>query len=37
MVLLAAQDVKLEDVLATLRARFTQSGVEEKNSRLKQV
>ncbi|KAH7365482.1 hypothetical protein KP509_18G030500 [Ceratopteris richardii] len=33
MVLLAVQDVKLEDVLEILRKRFTQSGIEEKSSR----
>lgn len=33
MVLLAVQDVKLEEVLEILRARFSQSGIEEKNSR----
>lgn len=35
MVLLAVQDVKLEDVIEVLRARFSQSGIEEKNSRTK--
>ncbi|MCO5557024.1 hypothetical protein L7F22_010579 [Adiantum nelumboides] len=33
MVLLAVQDVKLEDVLEVLRKRFSQSGIEEKNNR----
>eukprot|EP00250_Pteridium_aquilinum_P004626 c14838_g1_i2 orf=264-1211(-) len=33
MVLLAVQDVKVEDVLEVLRKRFSQSGIEEKNSR----
>ncbi|KAI5078819.1 hypothetical protein GOP47_0006490 [Adiantum capillus-veneris] len=35
MVLLAVQDVKLEDVLEVLRKRFSQSGIEEKISRKK--
>lgn len=33
MVLLSVQDVKLEEVMATLRNRFSQSGIEEKNKR----
>lgn len=33
MVLLSIQDVKLEEVMATLRDRFSQSGIEEKNKR----
>jgi phosphoribosyl-ATP pyrophosphohydrolase/phosphoribosyl-AMP cyclohydrolase len=33
MVLLSIQDVKLEEVMATLRNRFSQSGIEEKNKR----
>lgn len=33
MVLLARQDVKMEDVLEVLRHRFSQSGVEEKKNR----
>lgn len=33
MVLLSLQDVKLEEVMAILRNRFSQSGIEEKNKR----
>ncbi|EFJ28492.1 hypothetical protein SELMODRAFT_411322 [Selaginella moellendorffii] len=33
MVLLAAQDVKMAEVMEVLRARFSQSGIEEKSSR----
>lgn len=33
LVLLAVQDVQLEDVLKILRERFSQSGIEEKRSR----
>ncbi|EFJ30382.1 hypothetical protein SELMODRAFT_89942, partial [Selaginella moellendorffii] len=33
MVLLAAQDVKMAEVMEVLRARFSQSGVEDENSR----
>ena len=33
MVLLSVQDVKFEEVLEVLRARFSKSGIEEKNSR----
>lgn len=33
LVLLALKDVKTEDVLAVLRHRFSQSGIEEKKSR----
>lgn len=33
MVLLAVKNVKIEEVLEILRARFGQSGIEEKNSR----
>jgi len=33
MVLLAVKNVKMEEVLEILRARFGQSGIEEKNSR----
>lgn len=33
MVLLSVQDVKLEEVMAALRNRFSQSGIEEKNKR----
>ncbi|KAF5181530.1 Histidine biosynthesis bifunctional protein hisie protein [Thalictrum thalictroides] len=33
MVLLKNKDVKLEDVFQVLRQRFSQSGIEEKNSR----
>ncbi|QCD96949.1 histidine biosynthesis bifunctional protein hisIE, chloroplastic isoform X1 [Vigna unguiculata] len=36
MVLLAQKDVKIEDVLQVLRLRFSQSGIEEKRSRLSQ-
>ncbi|MQL78127.1 hypothetical protein Taro_010562 [Colocasia esculenta] len=35
MVLLAVKNVKMEEVLEVLRKRFSQSGVEEKNSRRK--
>lgn len=34
MVLLALKDVKAEDVLEVLRKRFSQSGIEEKRSRV---
>ncbi|KAL2320397.1 hypothetical protein Fmac_029366 [Flemingia macrophylla] len=34
MVLLAQRDVKIEDVLQVLRLRFSQSGIEEKKSRV---
>ncbi|XP_027352303.1 histidine biosynthesis bifunctional protein hisIE, chloroplastic isoform X1 [Abrus precatorius] len=34
MVLLAQKDVKIEDVLQVLRQRFSQSGIEEKRSRV---
>lgn len=34
MVLLAVKDVKVEDVLQVLRQRFSQSGIEEKGSRV---
>ena len=33
MVLLSVQDVKMEEVMATLRKRFGQSGIEEKSKR----
>lgn len=33
MVLLSVQDVKMEEVMATLRKRFSQSGIEEKSKR----
>lgn len=33
MVLLSLQDVRMEEVMATLRKRFGQSGVEEKSKR----
>jgi len=33
MVLLSLQDVKMEEVMATLRKRFDQSGIEEKSKR----
>lgn len=33
MVLLKLKDVKMEEVLELLRKRFSQSGIEEKNSR----
>jgi len=36
MVLLAQKDVKIEDVLQVLRLRFSQSGIEEKRSRVSQ-
>ncbi|XP_020219929.1 histidine biosynthesis bifunctional protein hisIE, chloroplastic [Cajanus cajan] len=36
MVLLAKKDVKIEDVLQVLRLRFSQSGIEEKRSRVSQ-
>ncbi|KAB1201646.1 Histidine biosynthesis bifunctional protein hisIE, chloroplastic [Morella rubra] len=36
MVLLALKDVKMEDVLEVLRQRFSQSGLEEKRSRMSQ-
>ncbi|GMY12956.1 histidine biosynthesis bifunctional protein hisIE, chloroplastic-like isoform X1 [Fagus crenata] len=36
MVLLAVKDVKIEDVMQVLRQRFSQSGVEEKRSRISQ-
>lgn len=36
MVLLANKDVKFEDVLEVLRKRFSQSGIEEKKSRVPQ-
>ncbi|KAK7336185.1 hypothetical protein VNO77_16718 [Canavalia gladiata] len=36
MVLLAQKDVKIEDVLQVLRQRFSQSGIEEKRSRVSQ-
>jgi phosphoribosyl-AMP cyclohydrolase / phosphoribosyl-ATP pyrophosphohydrolase len=35
MVLLKLKDVSMEEVLEVLRKRFSQSGVEEKNSREK--
>lgn len=35
MVLLAVQNVKLEEVIDILRARFSQSGIEEKSGRTK--
>ncbi|KAF2548129.1 hypothetical protein F2Q70_00022493 [Brassica cretica] len=35
MVLLSKRDVKFEDVLEVLRKRFSQSGIEEKQSRSK--
>ncbi|KAJ0972261.1 hypothetical protein J5N97_020220 [Dioscorea zingiberensis] len=35
MVLLEVKDVKIEEVLEVLRERFSQSGVEEKNSRMR--
>jgi phosphoribosyl-AMP cyclohydrolase / phosphoribosyl-ATP pyrophosphohydrolase len=35
MVLLELKDVSMEEVLEVLRKRFSQSGVEEKNSRKK--
>ncbi|KAJ0973522.1 hypothetical protein J5N97_021481 [Dioscorea zingiberensis] len=35
MVLLKVKDVKIEEVLEVLRKRFSQSGVEEKNSRMR--
>lgn len=34
MVLLAKKGVKIEDVLQVLRLRFSQSGIEEKKSRV---
>jgi hypothetical protein len=34
MVLLAVKDVKIEDVMQVLRQRFSQSGIEEKRSRI---
>lgn len=34
MVLLALKDVKAEEVLEVLRKRFSQSGIEEKRSRV---
>lgn len=33
MVLLRLKDVNMEDVLQTIRHRFSQSGIEEKQSR----
>ena len=36
MVLLANKDLKIEAVMQVLRQRFSQSGVEEKRSRLSQ-
>nr|POF27228.1 histidine biosynthesis bifunctional protein hisie, chloroplastic [Quercus suber] len=36
MVLLANEDVKIEDVMQVLRQRFSQSGVEEKRGRISQ-
>ena len=36
MVLLAVKDVKIEDVMQVLRQRFSQSGIEEKRSRISQ-
>ena len=36
MVLLANKEVKFEDVLEVLRKRFSQSGIEEKKSRVPQ-
>lgn len=36
MVLLAKKGVKIEDVLQVLRLRFSQSGIEEKKSRVSQ-